>query len=354
MARTAAIVLAAGKGTRMKSTLPKVLHEVCGVSMAGWVLRSLKEVGISDCCLVLSDELSPFRDLLAAWPSVSVAIQLNRLGTGDAAASCAWSFKDVTIPLYAAGRHQHGAVIDSDYVLICTGDIPAVPAEEYKCFMEFAHSAGADVAVLGMDVPNPKGYGRLVMEGSNLKKIVEEKDADDATRKITACNTGVLFFKTKMLFQLLSKLTTNNAQKEYYLTDCVQLAQEQGLVCSAYVSKNYEVFEGVNDRMQLASLEELINKRLIAGHMTAGVTFRLPQTSLVEADVVIGNDTEVGPGLTARGNTTVGSRCRIGAHVTLINAQIEDGVEIGGHSEIRNTRIAKGEKVYPGSILGIG
>src|SRR5690606_16129100 len=137
------------------------------------------------------------------WPSVSVAIQQNRLGTGDAAAACAWSFNDVTIPSYAAGRHQHGAVIDSEYVLICTGDVPAVPAEEYRLFMEFALSTRADVAVLGMDVPNPKGYGRLVMEGSNLKKIVEEKDADDVTRKITACNTGILFFKTKTLFALL-------------------------------------------------------------------------------------------------------------------------------------------------------
>lgn len=354
MTNTAAIILAAGKGTRMKSNTPKVLHEVCGLPLVGWVLRSLVEAGIKDSCLVLSDDLSPFADLLKEHPNVSVAIQQNRLGTGDAAASCAWSFKNVSVPSYAAGRHQHGKVLDSEYVLICAGDVPAVTAGEYSRFMQFALSEGADLAVLGMDVPNPTGYGRLVTEGNALVRIVEEKDADEAIRRITVCNTGILFFKTKVLFELLCHLTTANAQKEYYLTDCVEQARRKGLSCRAFVSINHGMYQGVNDRAQLASIEELINRRLIAAQMAAGVSFQLPATSLIEADVTIGNDTVIAPGFTARGRTKIGSGCKIGPHVSLINAEIGDGVEIGSLSEIRNTRIASGEKVYPGNILGIG
>jgi bifunctional UDP-N-acetylglucosamine pyrophosphorylase/glucosamine-1-phosphate N-acetyltransferase len=354
MNNTAAIVLAAGKGTRMKSNTPKVLHEVCGLPVVGWVLRSLAEAGIKDSCLVLSDDLSPFQPLLKEHPNVSVAIQQNRLGTGDAAASCAWSFKNVPVPSYAAGRHQHGKVLDSEYVLICAGDIPAVSSGEYGRFMEFALAEKADLAVLGMDIPEPTGYGRLVTEGNALVKIVEEKDADAATRRITACNTGILFFRTKILFDLLCHLTTNNAQKEYYLTDCVEIARSKGLTCRAFVSANYGMYQGVNDRSQLSAIEELINRRLITRQMTAGVSFKLPATSLIEADVTIGNDTVIDPGFTARGRTMIGSGCRIGPHVTLSNAEIGDGVEIGGQCDIRNTTIASGEKVYPGSVLGIG
>jgi len=353
MKHTAAIILAAGKGTRMKSKTPKVLLNVCGVPVLEWVLRGLKKSGVTDSCLIISDETLPFKDILAANPGLSVAIQKNRLGTGDAVASAAWSFANVKIPSYAAGSHQHGNVLSSEYVLICAGDVPAPEPDEYQSFLQFCFEKNADVAVLGMEVPDPKGYGRLVTAGESLLRIVEEKDADEEIKKITACNTGILFFKTTVLFELLGQLTTNNAQKEYYLTDCIEKARASGLVCWTLVSKNYKVFQGVNDRDQLSAVENLINQRMIRFHMASGVSFQLPETTLLEADVKIGSDTSVGPGLTAKGRTCIGSGCKIGSHVTLIDTIIEDGVEVGGHSHIINTTIRRGEKIYPGSVVGL-
>ena len=353
MKNTAAIILAAGKGTRMKSKTPKVLLDVCGIPVLEWVLRGLAKAGVNESCLIVSDETGPFKDVLAANSGLSVAIQKNRLGTGDAAASAAWSFAGVNIPSYAAGGHQHGKVLTSEYVLICAGDVPAPEPEEYQKFLKFCFDKNADVAVLGMDVPDPKGYGRLVTSGESLLKIVEEKDADEKTKKITVCNSGILFFKTKLLFELLCELTTNNAQKEYYLTDCVEKARSRGLTCWTYVSKNYKVFQGVNDREQLSSIECLINSRMIRGHMASGVSFQLPETTLLEVDVKIGSDTFISPGLTAKGKTSIGAGCVIGPHVTLIDSVIEDGVEVGGHSHIVNTTIKRGEKIYPGSVLGL-
>ncbi len=353
MKNTAAIILAAGKGTRMKSKTPKVLLSACGIPVLEWVLRGLAKAGVNESCLIVSDETQPFKEILAANSGLSVAIQKNRLGTGDAAASAAWSFSDVKIPSYAAGSHQHGKVLSNEYVLICAGDVPAPEPEEYQKFLQFCFDKNADVAVLGMDVPDPKGYGRLVTTGESLLKIVEEKDADEKTKKITACNTGILFFKTKVLFELLGELTTNNSQKEYYLTDCVEKARDKGLTCWTLVSKNYKVFQGVNDREQLSSIETLINSRMIRSHMVSGVSFHLPETTLLDADVKIGSDTFVSPGLTAKGKTIIGAGCKIGPHVTLIDAVIEDGVEIGGHSHIVNKTIKRGEKIYPGSIVGL-
>jgi bifunctional UDP-N-acetylglucosamine pyrophosphorylase/glucosamine-1-phosphate N-acetyltransferase len=353
MKNTAAIILAAGKGTRMKSKTPKVLLNVCGIPILEWVLRGLAKAGVNESCLIISDDTGPFKNILTANSGLSVAIQKNRQGTGDAAASAAWSFAGVQIPSYAAGGHQHGRVLNNEYVLICAGDVPAPEPEEYQKFLQFCFDKNAEVAVLGMDVPNPKGYGRLVTEGESLLKIVEEKDADEKTKKITACNTGILFFKTKVLFQLLCELTTDNAQKEYYLTDCVEKARNNGLTCWTLVSKNHQVFQGVNDREQLSSIECLINSRMIRSHMASGVSFHLPETTLLEADVKIGSDTFVSPGLTAKGKTQIGADCTIGPNVTLVDVVLEDGVEVGAQSYVVNTTIKRGEKIYPGSVIGL-
>lgn len=354
MTQTAAIILAAGKGTRMKSELPKVLHPLCGAPMVSWVIRALSEVGIKQSCLVLGDDVQRFEPLMSGFPNVSVAIQNNRLGTGDAAAACAWSFAGVTKPSYASGKHERGEVIEADHVLICTGDIPAVGADQYKAFVDFCLAEGADVGVLGMDVPDPKGYGRMVLQGSDLLKIVEEKDADAKTKAVTVCNTGILFFKATHLFELLGELTTSNAQKEYYLTDCVEKARARKLVCKAFVSKDFDQFLGVNDRKQLAELETLINKRLLDTHMKSGVSFHLPQTSFCERAVTIGPETEVGPGFHALGTSVIGKRCKIGANVSLENAVIGDDVIVGNNCEIKNTKVAAGKTVYSGSVLGMG
>jgi bifunctional UDP-N-acetylglucosamine pyrophosphorylase/glucosamine-1-phosphate N-acetyltransferase len=261
---TTGIILAAGKGTRMKSDLPKVLHTLDGKPMLSWVTDALRASGVSQLCLVLSEDLDGFHEFLSAQPDTLVAIQKNRLGTGDAVAAAAYAFKQVQVPKFTAGRLHQGDQVQSDAVLICAGDIPAIRSQALKEFIEASEQAGAKLSVLGMDVPDPKGYGRLVVEEGNiLKSIVEEKDADEATRAITLCNTGVIYGDTSVVFELLGDLKPNNAQGEYYLTDCFELARARDIPTYVHVAADYREFAGVNDREQLTNLERWLKNREI-------------------------------------------------------------------------------------------
>ncbi len=249
------IILAAGKGTRMNSPLPKVLHDISGQPMISWVFDALEESDVKKICLILSEDLDGFEPFLAKHEEILVAIQSNRLGTGDAVASAAFAFNDVALPPYAAGRLHQGQKASTDAVLICAGDVPAIQAESLKDFLR--DSQGSSLSVLGMRVPDPTGYGRLVVkDGNQLDAIVEEKDADEAIRKITLCNSGIIYAKAEVLFELLSELDNKNSSEEYYLTDCFKLARERGISTHVHVAKDHREFAGVNTQDQLKLLEE--------------------------------------------------------------------------------------------------
>lgn len=330
---TAAIILAAGKGTRMYSAVPKVLHSVAGRPMVRWVLDALRGAGVKHMCLVLSEERQGFEDFLAEEKQLTVAVQKNRLGTGDAVASAAWSFAGVAPASYAEGGALSGPKIQCDYVLVATADTPAIAQGEIKTFLDAVKKSGQGLGVLGMRVPDPKGYGRLVAKGQELISIVEEKDADPETKKIDVCNTGYIACETALLFSLLHDLKPDNAQKEYYLTDVVKHARSRGLKPFMHVAAEFRDFAGINDRAQLADVEHWLIKRKARELMAKGVSIHLPDTVYIESTVEAEADSDIGSGCRLLGKTRIGS-----------------GAQIGAGSVIQDTVIHPGEKVPPLSV----
>lgn len=322
--KTAAIVLAAGKGTRMYSAVPKVLHPVAGRPMVHWVLDALKGAGVDQTCLVLSEERQGFEDFLAET-ELTVAVQKNRLGTGDAVAAAAWSFAGVSPASFAAGGALSGPKIQCDYVLVATADTPAITKDEIKTFLDALKKSGQGLGVLGMRVPDPKGYGRMVAKGAELVSIVEEKDADAETRKIDVCNTGYIAAETALLFGLLHELKPDNAQKEYYLTDVVKHARARGLKPFMHVAGEYRDFAGINDRAQLAEVEHWLIKRKARELMTKGVSIHLPDTVYIEGTVEAEADADIGSGCRLIGKTRIGAGARIGAGSVIQDTVIQPG-----------------------------
>lgn len=329
IAPIAAIVLAAGKGTRMRSSLPKVLHPVIGRPMVGWVLGTLAEAGIDDVCLVLSEATDDFTSFFSDRPRLRVAVQANRLGTGDAVAAASWSFAGVEPPPFAAGKAVRGEPIACRRVVIMYGDVPAVQVKALQEFLSAFDASGAALGVLGF-VPSTAGYGRLVTKGDELLAIVEEKDADAATKKISACNTGIVVAETKVLFQLLHDLKPDNAQREYYLTDCVKHARARGLKAMTYIAPEdaWRDYAGVNDRVQLAEVEAWLLARRCRDVMLAGVTIEQPETVRIEAGVEIGQDSVIEAGCYLAGRTRIGTGCRIGAGSVLRDSVISAGAKV--------------------------
>lgn len=261
-----AIILAAGLGTRMKSDLPKVLHEVCGKAIVSHVIDAVKKAGVGQVGLVLSGDLSRFSSLLEHYQDTSVCIQNNRLGTGDAVASTAAFYENVRIPHYADFSLYRGKKVVSSHVLICAGDTPALDPAILRDFIESHISLGVSVSVLGMEVDDPTGYGRLVYDDQgSLEGIVEQKDASDLQKKIKVCNSGVMIAKTTDLFEYLDELKPNNAQKEYYLTDIIALARARSNTgVSGFITPNWQSFMGVNTPEQKAVVADYMASRTLA------------------------------------------------------------------------------------------
>lgn len=342
-----ALILAAGKGTRMKSTLPKVLHPVAGRPMLDRMLQILTDAGIKSSVVVLSEDLVGFERFLESHDQLGVAIQQNRQGTGDAVAASAWNFAGVKPAPYAAGRALKGKPIDCKYVLILAGDTPAVRAETLQAFISDVRASGAAVGVLGMRTLEPFGYGRMVTKGRDLLAIVEEKDADAEIKKIDVCNTGVILAEKTALFELLAQLEPNNTQKEYYLTDIVTVAVKRGLKAIAHVSDAWRDFAGINDRAQLATVERWIVDRKIASLAAAGVTCHSPATLYIEPEVAIEADAEIRSGARLAGSTRIASGAVIGAGVSLTNVIVGARAVIGDGSVLSHCSVPAGEHVPP-------
>ncbi len=325
----AAIVLAAGKGTRMKSALPKVLHPLSGTPMIGHVIRSIKDVGIEKICAVIGGELAPLESYLANFGPITLTEQLARLGTGEAVACAAYGLKNVLLPGYAKGRHISGQKLDCSHVFICAGDTPALESSILSAFLAFCRDRKSRLAVLAMQHPQPFGYGRIVTDEKGLLQgIIEEKDASPREKEIGLCNSGVIYAESSHLFELLRDLQPENAQKEYYLTDCFQLSRKAGVPADVFTSDQYEAFDGINDRQQLAKLETRLQRRAKDRWMREGVTFRLPDTTYIEDSVVLGGDLDIGPNCSLLGRTRIGDGCKLGSHVLLKNVIIPAGTTV--------------------------
>ena len=347
-----AIVLAAGEGTRMRSTLPKVLHAIAGRTLLAHVLTALARAGGTQTAVVVGpDREDVAAEARRAAPTAQTFVQAERRGTAHAV-------------LAAKDAIKTGA----DDVLVIFGDTPLILPETLSR-LRGALTGGAAVAVLGFRPADPKGYGRLVTQGDELMAIVEEADATDAQRAITLCNGGLMAMAGPHALAILEKIGNTNRKGEFYLTDAVAVAREMALKAVALEVAEDEV-SGINTKAQLAAMEALMQQRLRSAAMEAGVTLVAPETVHLAADTKLGKDVTVepyvvfGPGVTVEDGATIRSFSHLqGAHVgkgAIVGpyarlrpgARLEENVHIGNFVEVKEALIEAGAKANHLTYIG--
>ncbi|MBQ6585484.1 MAG: NTP transferase domain-containing protein [Coriobacteriales bacterium] len=307
---TVALILAAGEGTRMKSKKPKVAHELLGKPLVRWAVDAAKEAGATQVVTVLGHGRDRIMPLVA---DTTIAIQEHQLGTGHAV-MCA----------QPALRGYQGSLV------VMSGDSPLIRAETIRSLADFRAANDAAAVVLTMTPPNNFGYGRILRDPATneLLGIVEQKDCTPQQREIRECNSGIYCFDLQLLLGQLDKLSTNNAQGEYYLTDVIAICREQGFKTLALPVDDYTEALGVNSRIQLAQASAIMQERINAAHMAAGVTMLDPKLVWIEPGVQIGRDTTILPMTFLQGKTTVGEDCTIGPNTQLLDCSVADGIEV--------------------------
>ncbi|CAH1222831.1 Bifunctional protein GlmU [Paenibacillus plantiphilus] len=303
-----AIVLAAGQGKRMKSKLYKVLHPVCGKPMVGHVLQTVKEAACERTVVIVGHGAEAVQAYIG--DRAEFVLQEKQLGTGHAvqqAESLLGDEEGTTVILY--------------------GDTPLVTSETIKSLLALHLSTGSAATVLTAVVPNPQGLGRIIRDDAGgVLRIVEQKDCTPQEELISEINTGMYCFDNQKLFQALKKVTNDNAQGEYYLTDVMEILRSAGETVQAYCAPDFAEGIGVNDRVGLAEAEGLMRARIVRKHQINGVTVVDPAATYIEADVVIGSDTILYPGTLLRGSTVIGEDCIIGPQSDITDTVIGNGV----------------------------
>jgi len=315
----AVVILAAGKGTRMKSGLPKVLHPLLGKPMLSYVLDTARSLRPQKNLLVVGHQAKRLIETFPTWPGIFVK-QFPQLGTGHALQTAQKEMKSF-----------------QGTVMVLYGDVPLIEKGTLTKMLQVHRREKAVLTLISTEIENPKGYGRIIRDPQgHLLKIVEEKDASPQERKIREINTGLYCFDSGFLFSSLSKLTRKNRQKEYYLTDLVQLARGKGLPLSVFFHSRSEEVLGINDRSELARSGQMLRQRILKDLMLKGVTIVDPATTYIESSVRIGSETVIGPFTMIRGNTRIGSRCVISPHVNIDSATIKDGTIIPPFTYIKS------------------
>ncbi|NOW06955.1 bifunctional UDP-N-acetylglucosamine diphosphorylase/glucosamine-1-phosphate N-acetyltransferase GlmU [Clostridium beijerinckii] len=322
-----ALVLAAGQGKRIKSDLPKVLHKVCGKEMLKHVIDSIRKSGIDDIDVIIGKgaELVKERTLDR---NVSYSMQAEQLGTGHAV-KCAEEFL----------KNKKGVVA------IFTGDTPLIKQSTIERLFNEHIEAKNSATILTAIVNDPTGYGRIVRTNDGVSKIVEHKDCNEEELKINEMNSGIYCFDIELLVEALNKITNNNGQGEYYLTDAIGILKSQGKKIGAVVTE-YEETIGVNSRVQLAEAEEILKNRINLMHMENGVTLIDPRTTYIGIDVEIGKDTIIYPNNILEGNTKIGNNCLIYQNSRIVDSNIGNEVDVQA-SVILNSNIGDNTTVGP-------
>lgn len=347
-----AVILAAGKGTRMRSQMSKVLHQVAGKPLIAHVLASVAPLEPKACVVVVAPHMDDVKK--AATKEMSdcqFAVQEQQKGTGDAVKSAVPQIKD-----------------KGDYILVLYGDTPLMRTETLEHLLDKA--ANCDIAILGMQLADPTGYGRLMVNHSgHVEAIVECKDATPEEKAVTLCNSGIMAIKSHLLPELLSKLNTNNANGEYYLTDIVGLANDANHHCMVVEADAGEL-GGINTRVQLAAAEATLQDRLRKKAMDNGATLTDPSSVFLSVDTQIGTDVVIGPNVFFGAGVSVGNNVTIRPFCHIEGTKIGDGAiigpfarlrpgselaedsHVGNFVELKNTKLGKGAKANHLSYVG--
>ncbi|WP_299484085.1 bifunctional UDP-N-acetylglucosamine diphosphorylase/glucosamine-1-phosphate N-acetyltransferase GlmU [uncultured Roseibium sp.] len=316
------IVLAAGLGTRMKSELPKVLHEIGGLPMVGHVLKALQAGGSDRVSVVTGPEMPDLEALVRTLtPAAQCHVQTERLGTAHAALSAKAALANPV-----------------DDVLVIFGDTPLVTSGTIKN-VRGQLEAGADLVVLGFEAKDPFGYGRLLIEDGRLVAIREEKDATPEERKVTFCNSGIMGFSGKHALSLMEAIGNQNAKHEYYLTDAVEVANQRGLTVLAVEGSETET-QGINTRVQLAACEEDFQDRMRRFAMESGCTLLAPRT------VYFSHDTRLEPGVTVEQNVVFAPGVKVASGATIRAFSHLEGADVG-----KGCMVGPYARLRPGTVL---
>lgn len=322
------VILAAGMGTRMKSKMPKVLHKVCGKPLSKWVIDASKAAGADKVCAVVGHKAETVKEVLG--DVCEFALQAEQKGTGHAVMQAI----DVI-------KNSKGEVV------ILNGDTPLITAETINKAIEYHKNNGNQATVITAILDDATGYGRIVRDNDgSVLKIVEQKDASEEEKKINEVNSGMYVFDAQSLVYALDKITPNNAQGEYYLTDTLEILLSAGKKIGGYAISDNDEIRGINDRVQLNEAENIMQKRINEYHMRNGVTMRNPESVYIEDGVEIGNDTEICQNVTIKSGTKIGSDCVIGSGSMLDRAVIHDGVDVLS-SVILESEVDEGTHVGP-------
>ncbi|MEG0666190.1 bifunctional UDP-N-acetylglucosamine diphosphorylase/glucosamine-1-phosphate N-acetyltransferase GlmU, partial [Gordonibacter sp.] len=366
--KAAAIVLAAGAGTRMKSKKPKVVHEVLGKPLVRWVVDAAHVAGVERIVSVVGHERAQVEPLVAG--DTTIVEQPERRGTADAVAVC------------------RDALADFDgSLVVLSGDCPLITSDTIRRLVEMREQADAAVVVLTMEMDDPFGYGRIVRDDEGqVERIVEQKDATQAEASLTECNSGFYCFDTRALFDALGQVDDNNAQGEFYLTDVLAICRAAGRPVLALPASDVAECLGVNSRLQLAEATKFAQRRINRAHLVAGVTMTDPDQVWIGPEVVLEQDVELLPQTFLMGTTRVGEDSLIGPNSRLtdtvvgrgctvdetvaVEAVLDDGAtcgpraylrpgahlcegaKAGTHVEIKKSTVGKGSKVPHLSYIG--
>ncbi len=333
-----AVILAAGKGTRMKSeTTPKVLHQIMGKTLLGYVLDNVKNF-VSEEYVIVGHHAQEVENFVKSnYENAKTVLQSPQLGTGHA------------VSMVCPDLQNYDGL-----VLILCGDTPLVQEETLKKFVEYHKSQNSDITVMSTLFDNPTGYGRIIREQDNsLQCIVEEKDANPEQKAVKEVNAGIYCLNWVKIKDAFGQLKSNNAQGEYYLTDIISWGKTKALKVNAYILENSDEIYGINSRLNLAQAAKMMNHRNLERYMINGVTIVDPDSTWISEDTEIGQDSIVYPFTYIEGKNTIGKSCKIGpcAHFRG-NVEVCDNVKVGNFVEVKKAKISSNTNVGHLSYIG--
>lgn len=331
------VILAAGKGTRMKSNTPKVLHKIFEKPLLGYVLDNVKNI-VSESFVIVGHHAEEVTEYVEKnYSSAKTVLQSPQLGTGHAVSMVCPELEN----------------FDGQVIILC-GDTPLITEKTIKKFIEYHNSCDSDLTVMSTIFDNPTNYGRIIREADgSLKCIVEEKDADAEQKAVKEVNAGIYCLNWDKIKPAFSQLTSNNAQGEYYLTDIISWGKKQNLNVNAFILENSDEIYGINSRLNLATATKIMNERKLADLMDNGVTIVDPSSTWISEDTEIGADTIVYPSTYIEGKNKIGSNCKIGpcAHLRG-DVEVADNCKIGNFVEVKKAKIDHNTNVGHLSYIG--